>query len=106
MLKRPGLCFDVLDEGTPGGGAPRPDPSTRFKVPNKVICQFCECELAIDGMVLKGSEKAKKLRRSEELIEENERTIAKLQQEITNLKAAEPKLSDQNTHPVGSGLRF
>jgi hypothetical protein len=66
----------------------RSDPPARTPgLPRKVICQFCECELAIDGMVLKGSDKAKKLRKAEEEIEERERLIATLRSEITDLKA-------------------
>lgn len=88
-----------------------PVPTTRNEpapravgMPRKVICQFCDCELAIDGMVLKGSEKAKKMRVADELIEEKERTIAALRQEITTLKAARESIPE----PVrsGRGLTF
>lgn len=90
---------DILD--------PVPNPSPVPLVsrgPRKIVCQFCECELAVDGMVLKGSDKAKKLRKSEEEIEERERTIAILRQEITTLKAArEPGIAPVSSR---SGLTF
>lgn len=88
--------MDVID------GVPPTVPEPR---PRKITCEFCECELGSSGEYKKLSDKAKKFRESEEIIEDLEGTIATLRGEIEDLKNAAREHSPATVR-TSSGLRL
>lgn len=70
---------DPLDTNVP----PLPPPaSTR----QKIICEFCDCQVTPRGEVIVIGEKAKKFRKHEEIVEGKDAEIARLNAEISALK--------------------
>lgn len=74
---------DPLDTNLP---ANRPDPNPPISR-RGCTCEFCDCQLAPSGEVLRMGDKAKNFRRHEEVVEKKDAEISRLQAEITDLKA-------------------
>ena len=77
---------------------PQPDPEPQPKRRSRIVCDFCGCELAADGGVLKTSERAKQLERADKEITDLQGRLDTKTQEVEDLKA---KL-DQPKPPNGS----
>jgi hypothetical protein len=68
---------------TPPVAAPVP----RQEGSRKVVCEFCGCQLAPTGEIVKMGEDARKFRDHNEKLADKEKEISSLQSEITSLKA-------------------
>jgi hypothetical protein len=75
--------FDIMDP--PSGGAP-PAPERGERFPNKVTCEFCECELGRSGEYKQLSETAKRYRKLKDENEKLEQDLTKVRQECEELR--------------------
>lgn len=66
---------------------PEPEPSRK----RRIRCDFCECELAADGGVLRTSEKAKQLERAEKEILDLQGRLETAQHDLEELRAPKPE---------------
>jgi hypothetical protein len=80
--------MDILNEG--GGGSPEPRPTPEPPGRRKIVCEFCDCEVGVDGSYKKLSDKAKSFRDQEERIEALNKTLGEKDREIAALKAQIP----------------
>jgi hypothetical protein len=71
--------------------APPPPPPP----PRRLVCEYCECQLSPKGEVMAMGAKAKEFRKHEEIVEGKDKEIARLQNEITALKAERDELKRQ-----------
>jgi hypothetical protein len=71
---------------------PKPEPSEPDPPRGRrarIVCDFCECELASDGGVLKTSERAKTLERADKEITDLQGKLDTKTQELEDLRAKE-----------------
>lgn len=71
---------DPLDTNPP---PPPPAPGQ----PSELVCRACDCRLARSGAVLDTGERYKKFLKSEQIIEEKEREISRLNTELIAVKS-------------------
>jgi hypothetical protein len=84
---------------------PEPEPQGRKR---RIVCDFCACELASDGGVLKTSERAKKLERADKEITDLQGRLDTKTQELEDLKAkqtAPAPVPDPAKPPNGGGVK-
>lgn len=72
---------DPLD--TAPAPAPAPAPAAR----RQCTCEYCGCQLAPSGEVIRMGDKAKEFRRHEDIVDAKDKEISRLNAEIADLKA-------------------
>lgn len=70
---------------------PKPEPEPEPSRKRRIRCDFCECELASDGGVLRTSEKAKLLERAEREINDLQGRLETAQHDLEELRAPKPE---------------
>lgn len=78
-------------------GSPKSEDEPTVKRGKRIMCDFCECELAADGGVLRTSEKAKKLEKAEKEINDLQGRLDTKTHELEALRAPKPE-PDQPTN--------
>ena len=78
------MTTDPLETPKPD---PQPDPEPQPKRRQRIVCDFCGCELAADGGVLKTSERAKQLERADKEITDLQGKLETKSQEVEDLRA-------------------
>lgn len=101
MWRTMGKLFDIMD---PPGGPPAPSGGGE-RFPNKVTCEFCECELGRSGEYKQLSDTAKRYRKLKDENEKLEGELTKTRQEVEELKrkleALAPKAKEKKEMAFG-----
>jgi ribosomal protein L29 len=100
-------AIDILPPATPAAlpTVDRPTPP-RSGERDRLVCEFCECQLTPSGEIIRYSERGKKFRDLTFTVAERDRKLGELEGELTRLRAENAALlAEVNQNRAAAGKK-